>query len=89
MHYGEWLTYKLKKLEHMYALHQDYQQPLAEFELGDWKKNRRARLLTFDHGLTSFTDFEYRAAPKVRVLILECCEPPGITGFQNQKRTVS
>lgn len=33
---------------------------LAELELGDWKYNRKFRILSFDHDLFSFTDFYWR-----------------------------
>ncbi|TRY74657.1 hypothetical protein TCAL_00573 [Tigriopus californicus] len=34
---------------------------LLELEMGDWKDNRRFRILTFDHGHFSFSDFTYES----------------------------
>lgn len=52
----------------MYAMHR-FEQPLAEFELGDWRDHRRARLITFDHGLFNFEDFDYEDSEKGKLVV--------------------
>lgn len=46
-----------------------FEQPLAEFELGDWRDHRRARLITFDHGLFNFEDFDYEDSEKGKLVV--------------------
>ncbi|UJR16488.1 hypothetical protein I4U23_003391 [Adineta vaga] len=43
-------------IKHLYARHSD---GLLELELGDWKDNRRFRLITIDAGILSFEDFRF------------------------------
>ncbi|CAF0776147.1 unnamed protein product [Adineta steineri] len=43
-------------IKHLYARHSD---GLLELELGDWKDNRRFRLITIDSGILSFEDFRF------------------------------
>ncbi|CAF0716595.1 unnamed protein product [Adineta steineri] len=42
--------------KHLYNLHSD---GLLELELGDWKSNRRFRIVTIDSGILSFEDFRF------------------------------
>lgn len=48
----------------MYTLQKD---GFLELELGDWKDNRRFRLMAIDHGLLSFIDITHRDWPVVLV----------------------
>ncbi|UJR30002.1 hypothetical protein I4U23_017548 [Adineta vaga] len=43
-------------IKHLYTRHSS---GLLEFELGDWKSNRRFRLITIDSGLLSFEDYRF------------------------------
>ncbi|CAF0901873.1 unnamed protein product [Adineta ricciae] len=43
-------------IKHLYARHSN---GLLELELGDWKDNRRFRLITLDSGILSFEDFRF------------------------------
>merc|ERR1712178_342714 len=82
----------------MYAMHR-FSEPLAEFELGDWRDHRRARLMTFDHGLFNFEDFDYGDTengklvvsvtnPKDKILYLSGKEPLDRIGKSTHIRVV-
>ncbi|XP_017772188.1 PREDICTED: transmembrane protein 62-like isoform X2 [Nicrophorus vespilloides] len=51
-------------VSNMYTLQKD---GFLELELGDWKDNRRYRLMAIDHGLISFTDVGHREWPVVLI----------------------
>ncbi|XP_017772189.1 PREDICTED: transmembrane protein 62-like [Nicrophorus vespilloides] len=51
-------------VSNMYTLQND---GFLELELGDWKNNRRYRLMAIDHGFISFTDVGHREWPVVLI----------------------
>lgn len=44
-------------VQHMYAMHDDN---ALELELGDFKENRKFRVLSIDHGLLNFIDVTFK-----------------------------
>ncbi|OXB63358.1 hypothetical protein ASZ78_001934 [Callipepla squamata] len=51
----------------MPALYSQHRGGTLELELGDWKDNRRFRILAFDHDLLSFTDLTFEEWPAVLI----------------------
>ncbi|KAF7251497.1 Transmembrane protein 62 [Varanus komodoensis] len=51
----------------MPALHTRHQHGTLELELGDWKYNRKYRILAFDHDLFSFADLRFEEWPVVLI----------------------
>ncbi|NWU89318.1 TMM62 protein, partial [Upupa epops] len=51
----------------MPALHSQHRGGTLELELGDWKDNRRYRILAFDHDLLSFADLKFQEWPVVLI----------------------
>ncbi|NXY87533.1 TMM62 protein, partial [Alcedo cyanopectus] len=51
----------------MPALHTQHRGGTLELELGDWKSNRKYRLLVFDHDLVSFADLHFEEWPVVLI----------------------
>ncbi|XP_022671622.1 transmembrane protein 62-like [Varroa destructor] len=51
-------------VQHMYAMHDDN---ALELELGDFKENRKFRVLSIDHGLLNFIDVTFKKYPIILV----------------------
>ncbi|OXB72989.1 UNVERIFIED_CONTAM: hypothetical protein H355_005245 [Colinus virginianus] len=51
----------------MPALYSQHRGGTLELELGDWKDNRRFRILAFDHDLLSFADLTFEEWPAVLI----------------------
>ncbi|XP_054828429.1 transmembrane protein 62 [Eublepharis macularius] len=51
----------------MPVLHAQHHHGTLELELGDWKDNRKFRILAFDHDLFSFADLDFETWPVVLV----------------------
>ncbi|XP_066490882.1 transmembrane protein 62 [Tiliqua scincoides] len=51
----------------MPVLHTQHRDGTLELELGDWKKNRKYRILAFDHDLFSFADLTFEEWPVVLI----------------------
>ncbi|XP_062973714.1 transmembrane protein 62 [Elgaria multicarinata webbii] len=49
------------------ALHTRHHHGTLELELGDWKDNRKYRILAFDHDLLSFADLKFEEWPAVLI----------------------
>ncbi|XP_054256800.1 transmembrane protein 62 isoform X1 [Indicator indicator] len=51
----------------MPVLHSQHHGGTLELELGDWKDNRKYRILAFDHDLLSFADLKFEEWPVVLI----------------------